>query len=139
VLNLMAELRAREGVSILYITHDLASARYIADRVIVMYAGHIVEVGPTEQVLADPRHPYTKLLLSAVPDPSREAGADSGTPDSAEPPRVVDPAPGCRFVPRCPYAIDECHRITPPLGEVAPGRFAACHVALMEGAAVRDS
>ena len=69
ILNLMAELREREGVSILYITHDLASARYLADRVIVMYAGHVVEVGPAEQVLASPRHPYTQLLLSAVPDP----------------------------------------------------------------------
>ena len=133
VLNLMAELRAREDVSILYITHDLASARYIADRVIVMYAGHVVEVGPTEQVLAAPQHPYTKLLLSAVPDP-RAPGLDSGQPDAAEPPRVVDPAPGCRFEPRCPVAIDECRRVTPQLGEVAPGQFAACHVALMEAA-----
>ena len=81
VLNLMAELRAREGVSILYITHDLASARYVADRVIVMYAGHIVEVGPAEQVLAAPRHPYTQLLLSAVPDP-RAPRDDSGPADA---------------------------------------------------------
>jgi len=131
VLNLMAELRAREDVSILYITHDLASARYIADRVIVMYAGHIVEVGPTEQVLAAPRHPYTRLLLSAVPDP-RAPGESSGPADAAEAPRVIDPAPGCRFEPRCPYAIDECRRVTPQLGEVAAGQFAACHVALME-------
>jgi peptide/nickel transport system ATP-binding protein len=80
----MAELRAREDVSILYITHDLASARYIADRIIVTYAGHIVEVGPTEQVLADPRHPYTKLLLPAVPDP-RGPSAEAETADAAEP------------------------------------------------------
>jgi peptide/nickel transport system ATP-binding protein len=131
VLNLMAELRAREDVSILYITHDLASARYVADRVIVMYAGHIVEVGPAEQVMAAPRHPYTQLLLSAVPDP--RAPRDHGEPaDAAEPPKVVDPAPGCRFEPRCPFAIDECRRVTPHLGEVAPSQFAACHVALME-------
>ena len=69
ILNMMARLREREGVSILYITHDLASARYVADRAIVMYAGHVVEIGPTEQLLAAPRHPYTQLLLSAVPDP----------------------------------------------------------------------
>jgi oligopeptide/dipeptide ABC transporter ATP-binding protein len=136
VLNLMAELRAREGVSILYITHDLASARYVADRVIVMYAGHVVEVGPIEQVLAAPKHPYTKLLLSAVPDP-RRPGEDAGTADAAEPPRVVDPAPGCRFEPRCPYAIDECRHITPRLGEVAPSQLAACHVALIEAGAPR--
>jgi len=131
VLNLMAQLRAREDVSILYITHDLASARYVADRLIVMYAGHIVEVGPAEQVMAAPRHPYTQLLLSAVPDP-RAPRDEPGPADAAEPPKVVNPAPGCRFEPRCPFAIDECRRITPQLGEVAPSQFAACHVALME-------
>ena len=131
VLNMMAELRARENVSILYITHDLASARYVADRVIVMYAGHVVEVGPTEQVLTAPRHPYTQLLLSAVPDPHAEEG-DSGPSDAGEPPKVVNPAPGCRFEPRCPFAIDECRTITPQLGEVAPAQFAACHVALAQ-------
>ncbi len=131
VLNLMADLRAREDVSILYITHDLASARYVAERIIVMYAGHVVEVGPAEQVLAAPRHPYTQLLLSAVPDP-RAPEDTSGTSDAAEPPRVVNPSPGCRFAPRCPVAIDECSHITPELGEVASAQFAACHVALLE-------
>jgi peptide/nickel transport system ATP-binding protein len=129
VLNMMAELRAREDASILYITHDLASARYVADRVIVMYAGHVVEVGPTEQILSAPRHPYTQLLLSAVPDPHAPA-ADTGPSDAGEPPKVVNPAPGCRFEPRCPFAIDECRTVTPQLGEVAPAQFAACHVAL---------
>jgi peptide/nickel transport system ATP-binding protein len=131
LLNLMAELRVREDVSILYITHDLASARYVADRLMVMYAGHIVETGPAEQVMAAPRHPYTQLLLSAVPDPKAPRD-DPGPADAAEPPKVVDPAPGCRFEPRCPFAIDECRHITPQLGEVAPAQFAACHVALME-------
>jgi peptide/nickel transport system ATP-binding protein len=131
ILNLMADLRRREGVSILYITHDLASARYIADRIIVMYAGHVVEVGPTEQILTDPRHPYTKLLLSAVPDP-RSAFDDSVTVDAGEPPKVVDPKPGCRFQPRCPYAIEECKTVTPQLGEVAANQLAACHVAIAD-------
>jgi peptide/nickel transport system permease protein len=131
LLNLMAELRAREDVSILYITHDLASARYVADRLIVMYAGHIVETGPVEQVMAAPKHPYTQLLLSAVPDP-RAPREDTGPADAAEPPKVIDPAPGCRFEPRCPFAIEECRHVTPQLGEVAPSQFAACHVALME-------
>jgi oligopeptide/dipeptide ABC transporter ATP-binding protein len=133
LLNLMAELRAREDVSILYITHDLASARYLADRLIVMYAGHIVEVGPVEQVMGAPRHPYTQLLLSAVPDP--RARDETGPADAAEPPKVVNPAPGCRFEPRCPFAIKECRQVTPQLGEVAPSQFAACHVALMEARA----
>jgi peptide/nickel transport system ATP-binding protein len=131
ILNLMSELRQRDGVSILYITHDLASARYIADRIIVMYAGHVVEVGPTEQLLADPRHPYTKLLLSAVPDP-RQLLDETAVVDAGEPPKVVDPKPGCRFQPRCPFAIDECLSVTPQLGEVAPGQLAACHVALAD-------
>jgi peptide/nickel transport system ATP-binding protein len=131
VLNLMAELREREGVSILYITHDLASARYVADRVIVMYAGHVVEMGPTEQVLAAPRHPYTKLLLSAAPDP-RAPLDETGSSDAGEPPKVVNPSPGCRFEPRCPYAIEMCRTVTPRLGEVAPAQLAACHVALAE-------
>jgi peptide/nickel transport system ATP-binding protein len=132
VLNLMAQLREREGVSFLYITHDLASARYVADRVLVMYGGHVVETGPTEQLLAAPRHPYTKLLLSAVPDP-RAPLDHSGTSDAGEPPKVVNPKAGCRFEPRCPYAIDQCKTVTPQLGEVAPMQFAACHVALAEG------
>ena len=131
ILNLMSQLREIEGVSILYITHDLASARYIADRIIVMYAGHVVEVAPTEQLLSDPRHPYTKLLLSAVPDP-RGSLDDFAAVDAGEPPKVVDPKPGCRFQPRCPYAIEECTSVTPQLGEVAPGQFAACHVAISE-------
>jgi peptide/nickel transport system permease protein len=135
VLNLMADLRAREDVSILYITHDLASARYVADRLIVMYAGQIVEVGPAEQVLTAPRHPYTQLLLSAVPDP-RAPRDDSAPADAAEPPKVVDPAPGCRFEPRCPFAIEACRHVTPQLGEVAPGQSAACHVALMQAGSV---
>ena len=131
ILNLMAELRAREGVSILYITHDLASARYVADRVIVMYAGHVVEIGPTDQVLAAPRHPYTQLLLSAVPDP-RAALEPGGPADAGEPPKVVNPSAGCRFEPRCPFAIERCRTTTPSLGPVAAEQWAACHVALAE-------
>ncbi len=128
LLNLMAQLRDREGVSILYITHDIASARYIADRLIVMYAGRIAETGRTEDVLRAPRHPYTQLLLSAVPDPRAPLNVDAQT-DTGEPPRVFDPSPGCRFRWRCPLVIDECHRVTPELRLLWPGHAAACHVA----------
>src|SRR6516225_736792 len=114
LLNLMAKLRDEEGVSILYITHDLASARYVADRLIVMYAAQIAETGPIETILADPRHPYTQLLLSAVPDPRAPLGVGAET-DRGEPPKVVDPTPGCRFRWRCPLAIDICHKVTPAL------------------------
>jgi peptide/nickel transport system ATP-binding protein len=128
VLNLMSELREREGVSFLYITHDVASARYIADRVLVMYAGHLVEEGPTEEVLQHPKHPYTQLLLSAVPDPHASLSL-ADTVDIGEPPRVVDPQEGCRFQPRCPFAVAECSAVTPRLRPVGAGRVVACHVA----------
>lgn len=139
LLNLMAELRDSEGVSILYITHDIASARYVADRLIVMYAGQIAEAGPIDEVLAAPRHPYTQLLLSAVPDPkapppSAEAVA-AATGERGEPPKVIDPKPGCRFQPRCPAAIDICKSITPELKALGAGEV-ACHVA-QSGAEVR--
>jgi len=128
LLNVMAKLRDDESVSILYITHDLASARYVTDRLIIMYAGHIVESGPAEDVLTRPRHPYTELLLAAAPDPRAPLNV-SADADLGEPPRVVDPTPGCRFRWRCPLAIDECHKVTPPLRELLPGHSAACHVA----------
>jgi len=139
LLNLMAKLRDSEGVSILYITHDIASARYVADRLIVMYAGQIAEAGPIDEVLAAPRHPYTQLLLSAVPDPkapppSAEAVA-AATGERGEPPKVIDPKPGCRFQPRCPAAIDICRSITPELKALGAGEV-ACHVA-QSGAEVR--
>ncbi len=128
LLNLMAGLRDEQDVSVLYITHDIASARYVADRLIVMYAGQVAESGPVEDVLARPRHPYTQLLLSAVPDPRAPLNIGAET-DRGEPPRVIDPVPGCRFRWRCPLAIDECHRVTPPLRELLPDHQAACHVA----------
>jgi peptide/nickel transport system ATP-binding protein len=135
LLNLMAKLRDEQGVSILYITHDIASARYVADRLIVMYAGQIAEAGPVEEVLASPRHPYTQLLVSAVPDPRAEPSVTAET-DRGEPPRVIDPEPGCRFRWRCPLAIDTCAIITPELTQLAPDHDAACHVA-QSGAEVK--
>ena len=128
LLNVMAKLRDVEGVSILYITHDIASARYVSDRVMVMYGGHVVEAGPTESVLADPQHPYTQLLLSAVPDPRAPLEITTEAA-KAEPPAVIDPLPGCRFRARCPIAIDQCAHVTPLLQSVEPEHTAACHVA----------
>jgi peptide/nickel transport system ATP-binding protein len=128
LLNLMKQLRDEQGVSILYITHDIASARYVADRLIVLYAGRIAESGPVEDVLAAPRHPYTQLLLSAVPDPNADLTA-AGAADRGEPPKVINPAPGCRFSPRCPLAITDCEHITPPLLPLSPGHDVACLVA----------
>ena len=128
VLNLMAGLREKEGLSFLYITHDIASARYVADRLIVMYAGRIAESGPAEDVLANPKHPYTQLLLSAVPDPRAPISLPA-TSEVAEPPRVINPTEGCRFRQRCPYAIERCSVETPRLRALRPAHEAACHVA----------
>jgi peptide/nickel transport system ATP-binding protein len=128
LLNLMADLRSTQGVSFLYITHDIASARYVADRLVIMYAGHIVETGPTESVLQNPKHPYTDLLLGAVPDPRAPLTAAVES-DTGEPPRVIDPTPGCRFRWRCPLVIDKCHEVTPALRVLGENHRAACHVA----------
>ena len=131
LLNVMAKMREDEDVSFLYITHDLASARYVADRLIVMYAGNVVESGPMEALLARPRHPYTQLLLDTVPDPRAPLSVTAGT-DRGEPPRVVDPTPGCRFRFRCPVAVQECSVVTPSLSIVGPDHQAACHVAVAD-------
>src|SRR5260370_24927723 len=135
LLNLMVTLRDTEDVSILFITHDLASARYVADRLIVMYAGQIAETGPVEEVLTNPKHPYTQLLLSAAPDPRAPLGVDAET-RRGEPPKVIDPTPGCRFRWRCPLPIDICHTATPKPLPIAGGHEAACHVA-QSGAEVK--
>jgi peptide/nickel transport system ATP-binding protein len=127
ILNLMLELKQREDIAFLYITHDIASARYIADEVLVMYAGQVVEQGETDAVLHNPLHPYTKLLLSAVPNP--EAGLTQATEEERpEAQTVIDPPDACRFIPRCPYAFDQCPRRTPKLTEVEPGHWARCYL-----------
>jgi peptide/nickel transport system ATP-binding protein len=128
ILNLMLKLKEERRIAFLYVTHDLASARYLADDILVMYAGQIVEQGPIEDVLADPLHPYTRLLLSAAADP--EVGLETkrievrkGLASAA-----VDPPEGCRFVGRCPLAVDICSRVTPALVEARRGHSARCHV-----------
>jgi peptide/nickel transport system ATP-binding protein len=124
LLNLLNDLREREGIAILYITHDIASARYLADTIAVMYAGQVVESGPAQQVTDEPAHPYTQLLLSAAPDPER-----AGPPvlaASGSPPSLVSPPPGCRFHPRCPHAMVICGDRAPRDFEVTPGHAAAC-------------
>jgi peptide/nickel transport system ATP-binding protein len=127
ILNLMLDLKEQHDLAFLYITHDLASARYVADRVLVMYAGQVVEDGPAEQVLSTPLHPYTELLLASVPDPAagerEEIAVRKGHAAAA-----VDPREGCRFVARCPLAVDVCSEVTPPLVEARRDQSARCHV-----------
>jgi peptide/nickel transport system ATP-binding protein len=128
ILNLMMRLKEEHGIAFLYVTHDLASARYLADDILVMYAGQIVERGPIEQVLSAPLHPYTRLLLSAVPDPATKLHAERIEMRKGLPSAAVDPPEGCRFLTRCPLAIDVCSRVTPPLVEERPRQAARCHV-----------
>lgn len=126
LLNVMKDLRDQEGVSILYITHDLASARYTADRMIVLYAGQIVEEGLSEEVVASPKHPYTRLLMSTAPDPRLPYVEIDNSGDLGEPPRVIDPEPGCRFAPRCPLVMDKCRTSNPLMVHISPTNRAAC-------------
>ena len=128
IVNLLQDLQAQKGFSYLFIAHDLAVVRHIADRVAVMYLGRIVEIGPKRQIYAAPQHPYTQALLSAVPQPD---------PDAARRRIVLEgdvPSPsrvplGCSFHTRCPLAREVCRSERPPLREVAAGQFAACHFA----------
>ncbi|HEY2373232.1 MAG TPA: ABC transporter ATP-binding protein [Gaiellaceae bacterium] len=126
ILNLMLQLKEERDLAFLYVTHDLASARYVADEILVMYAGQIVERGPVEDVLAEPLHPYTRLLLAAVPDPAAPVERIAMRKGLAS--AAIDPAEGCRFVSRCPLAIGVCSETTPALVEAFPGRLARCHV-----------
>ena len=127
LLNVMKDLRDREGVSLLYITHDLASARYVADRMIVLYAGRIVEEGLTEEVISSPQHTYTRLLMSTAPDPRLPLSDDASVTDLGEPPKVINPGPGCRFAPRCPLAMDTCRASTPAAVEISATQRVACY------------
>jgi peptide/nickel transport system ATP-binding protein len=136
ILNLMLKLKEERRIAFLYVTHDLASARYVADEIMVMYAGQIVEQGPVETVLAEPLHPYTQLLRSAVPDPGTGVTAKRVEARKGHASAAVDPPEGCRFVTRCPLAIDVCSRVTPPLVEAARGQSARCHVNAPAPAAV---
>jgi peptide/nickel transport system ATP-binding protein len=124
VLNLLADLRDKEHLAILYVTHDIASARYLADTITVMYAGQVVESAPSVNLTDNPAHPYTQLLLSAAPDPDR------ATPPHLQgrgaPPSLSAPPSGCRFHPRCPYAMDICKREVPPPFAISSGHIAAC-------------
>jgi peptide/nickel transport system ATP-binding protein len=127
ILNLMGGLRNERGLSYLYITHDLASARYLADETLVLYAGHLVEAAPSEEVMTAPLHPYTQLLLSAVPDPSTGL-AKKRVEARGEIPTVINPAPGCRFASRCPHVMDVCRKETPPLIQVKPNHRVRCYL-----------
>jgi oligopeptide/dipeptide ABC transporter ATP-binding protein len=128
VLNLLKDIQADAGVSYLFISHDLSTLRFMADRIAIMYVGRLVEYGTSREVFSQPAHPYTQALMAAVPDManlgrSRRAGL------TGEPPNPASPPPGCPFHPRCPAAIDLCTTVRPELRRKAGGQLAACHVA----------
>jgi len=123
VLNLLQHLRRELGMAVMFVTHDLAAARFVADRIAVMYLGEIVEVGPADEIVNDPKHPYTKALLAAVPRPGTRPVRLTGEPASP-----MDPPSGCAFHPRCAERIDGCERDKPMLVSLdgTGRRFAAC-------------
>ena len=132
VLNLMRDLSRTLGLTYLFISHNLAVVHHIADRVGVMYLGRIVELAPTRELFANPQHPYTRMLLDAVPD--LEMTGKSRVAVAGEVPNPLDPPPGCTFHPRCPYANERCQREVPKLRAVGGDAHgeAACH-AVEEG------
>lgn len=125
ILNLLQTLRDDHGIAILYITHDIASARYFADETHVMYAGRIVESGDSESVTQRPAHPYTRLLVRSAPNPENFSRSER-TGAHGEPPSMTHPPSGCRFHPRCPFAVAVCSDQSPPLLAIGGGRAAAC-------------
>jgi peptide/nickel transport system ATP-binding protein len=130
VLNLLRDLKERLNLAILYITHDIASARYFADETLVMYAGRMVEGGQSETITQSPAHPYTQLLIDSAPDPDRIENMlhDTGDRGNGEPPSLIRPPSGCRFHPRCPKAMPRCVTDLPVRLEIGdePGHWAAC-------------
>jgi peptide/nickel transport system ATP-binding protein len=133
VLNLLGELCNRLGLAVLYITHDIASARYFASVTQVMYAGELVEGGPSEAVTQAPAHPYTQLLIASAPDPEQVA---SRARDEAqgEPPNMIAPPAGCRFHPRCRHAMTICSRQAPTLTQLGGGHWVRCWLHSTSGA-----
>ncbi|HLH63205.1 MAG TPA: ABC transporter ATP-binding protein [Ktedonobacteraceae bacterium] len=142
ILNLLTRLKEEEQLALLYITHDLASARYFAEETLVMYAGQMVEGGPSEEVIQQAKHPYTQLLLSSAPDPDRFGSSGlqgnhkvapwipakqvvSGN-GSGDVPSLIKPPGGCRFHPRCPYAMPVCQQQFPPRRELGRGHWVHC-------------
>src|SRR5574337_409250 len=127
IINLLEDLQSEYHLTYLFVAHDLSVVRHISDRVAVMYLGKIVEIADRQTLYAEPLHPYTKALLSAVPipDPAVEAAREHITL-KGEVPSALSPPSGCVFHPRCPIAVDECKRVVPELREVRPDHRAAC-------------
>jgi peptide/nickel transport system ATP-binding protein len=136
ILNLLEDMKARYGLTMIFIAHDLAVVRNVSDRVAVMYLGKLCEVAPADDLYRAPAHPYTATLLASVPVPDPAVRPDASVIElESELPSPLAPPSGCRFRTRCPRAEAVCAEREPEIREVAPGHFAACHFALDPGAA----
>ncbi len=128
LLDLMVQLKKEYSLTYLFITHDLATAKYICDRIAILYLGQIAELGDLPEIYTRPMHPYTQALLAAVPVPDPHARRTQSMPEG-EIPNPIDPPAGCRFHPRCPFARKDCTEVQPVLRELHPGHWVACHYA----------
>ena len=126
ILNLLMDLQDQLGLAYMFITHDLSVVKHISDEIMVMYLGQCVEFSETEDLFAAPLHPYTKALLDALPVASLETRNKQMNTIKGEVSNPIDPKPGCRFAPRCPFATEQCKTVTPPFEEVRPGHKVAC-------------
>ena len=129
IINLLQELKEKEGLTYLFISHNLSVVRYISDRIGVMYLGNMVEVAPTDVIFNDPRHPYTIALLSSIPTTDSDSLTKERIILEGNIPSPINPPSGCKFHTRCFMACDKCKVVPPPLTEVEPGHFVACHFA----------
>ena len=127
ILNLLSDLQKQRSLTYLFISHDLNVVRYLSDRVMVMFLGQLCELAPTEALYSAPRHPYTRFLLEAVPQPDPTRRDEERALLTGEVSSPVNPPSGCRFRLRCPYADARCAAEHPALSEVEPGHFCACH------------
>jgi peptide/nickel transport system ATP-binding protein len=127
ILNMLEDLKAQYGLTLIFIAHDLASVKSISDRIVVMYLGKMCEVSDSDELFVRPAHPYTRLLLesSAIPDPSVPINA--AVTNEAEMPSPMNPPSGCRFRTRCPSADEVCATVEPQMTEIRPNHFVACH------------
>jgi peptide/nickel transport system ATP-binding protein len=133
ILNLLEDMKARYGLTLIFIAHDLAVVKNVSDRVVVMYLGKLCEVGKPDDIYKQPAHPYTAALLAAIPVPDPAIRPDERPQVGGEIPSPVAPPSGCRFRTRCPKAQDKCAHEEPQIAELRPGQFVACHFPLAPG------
>jgi len=125
IMNMMLEYQEKKRVSFIYITHDLAGARYMSNRIAVMYAGMLMETGNADEIIKEAFHPYTRLLKSAAPDPEKGLKRQKLI-TKGEIPSLINPPQGCRFSPRCPYALEICFREIPAVKKISKNHYARC-------------